>query len=335
MRQAVADAYSDLQVANSALQNERDVYALTAQFADLTRKQFQLGAAPEANAIQAGIALTQEQVNFSSAGNQVRVARAALNVLLGRQPDRPVDVSQALGFNAVVIPEQARLLAQATQTRPEIRSASAGVSAAQAGVGLEKSQYFPNVTLARPLDVGPPQLGFILPLDLGSIRGAINKGQQDVKVQQAQVDQARLNVAQDVETGYLGLTQARRAVALYQQGILPQSASLLSRVTQGYSLGASTILDVINAQQTYRTTRNSYYAAIGSYNRAVDQLNRAVGAPIALSASAPGAAATPGQASGAPLNSVTPATGPAPGAPRLPGAAPAPATPPAATAPAR
>jgi len=51
-------------------------------------------------------------------------------------------------------------------------------------------------------------------------------------------------------------------------------------VTQGYSLGASTILDVINAQQTYRTTRNSYYAAIGSYNHAVDQINRAVGLPL-------------------------------------------------------
>jgi len=314
VRQAVADAYSDLQVASSALQNERDVYSLNGQFADLTRKQFQLGAAPESNAIQAGIALTQEQLNLSSAVNQVRVARVTLNVLLGRQPDTPVDASQPLGYNAVVIPKQARLLAQAIETRPEIRSASAGVSAAQAGVGLEKSQYFPNLTLARPLDVGPPQIGFILPLDLGSIRGAINKGQQDVKVQQAQAAQARLGVAQDVEVGYLGLTQAQRAVALYQQGILPQSASLLSRVTQGYSLGASTILDVINAQQTYRTTRNSYYAAIGSYNHAVDQLNRAVGASVALPA--PGAT-VPGPTPGVPLNSTTPATGPAPGAPRI------------------
>jgi len=280
VRQAVADAYSDIQAANSALQNEHDVYALTAQFADLTQKQFALGAAPESNAIQARIALTQEQVSFSSAVTQIRTARAALNVLLGRQPDAPIDASQPLEYSAILFPDQARLLSQALGARPEILSAAASISAAQASVGLEKSQYFPNITIARPLDIGPPQIGFILPLDLGSIHGAINKGQQDVKVQQSLAAQARLNVALDVETGYLSLTQARQAVTLYQQGILPQSASLLSRVTQGYSLGASTILDVINAQQTYRTTRNSYYAAIGSYNHAVDQINRAVGLPL-------------------------------------------------------
>jgi len=318
VRQSVADAYSDLQVANSALQNERNVYALTSRLADLTQNQFKLGAAPEANAIRAQIALTQEQQNLIASANQVRVARVALNVLLGRAPDTPVDAAQPLGFNAVVSPERARLLAQAVQARPEIRSASAGVSAAQAAVGLEKAQYFPNVTLGRQLDVGPVAVGLILPIDLGGIKNAIDKSQQDVKVQQTLVAQARLGVAQDVENGYLNLTQAQQAVQLYQQGILPQSESLLSRVTQGYALGASTILDVIDAQQTYRATRNGYYAAIGSYNHAVDQFSRAVGTPLtpAVSVSVP--------ASPTPLTGTTPATGPAPGAPRVP-SAPAPA----------
>ena len=318
VRQSVADAYSDLQVANSDLQNERDVYALTSRLADLTQNQFKLGAAPEANAIRAQIALTQEEQNLSASANQVRIARVALNILLGRAPDTSVDAAQPLGFNAVLGQERARLLAQAAQARPEIRSAGAGVSAAQAAVGLEKAQYLPNLTIGRQLDVGPFQVGLILPLDLGGIKNAIDKSQQDVKVQQTLVAQVHLGVAQDVENGYLNLTQAQRAVQLYQQGILPQSESLLSRVTQGYALGASTILDVIDAQQTYRATRNAYYAAIGGYNHAVDQLSRAVGTPLtpAISISVSTAPAPP--------TGITPATGPAPGAPRVP-AAPAPA----------
>ncbi len=316
--QAVADAYSDLQVANAALQNERDVYELTQRLADLTQKQFDLGAAPEATAIRAGIALTQEQQSLIASASLVRLARAALNVQLGREPDMPVDAAQPLGYNAVVRPQRARLLAQAVETRPEIRSAGAAVSAAQANVGLQKSQYFPNLTLGRQLDVGPVAVGLILPLDLGSIRGAVSKAQQDVKIQQSQAAQVRLAAAQDVEDGYLNLTQAQRAVALYQRGILPQSESLLRRVTQGYGLGASTILDVIDAQQTYRSTRNSYYTAIGTYNHAVDQLNRAVGAPVATPAL--GTAFVPALPAAAPydLNSLTPANGPAPGVPETP-----------------
>ena len=321
VRQAVADAYSDLQVANSALQNERDVYALTSRLAGLTQNQFQLGAAPEANAIRARIAVTQEEQNLTASANQVRMARAALNVLLGRMPDTPVDSAQPMAYNAVISPERARLLAEAMQSRPEIRSASASISAAQAAVGLEKAQYFPNLTLGRQLDVGPVAVGLILPLDLGSIKNAISKSQQDVKVQQSLLAQARLNVSQDVETGCLNLTQAQRTVTLYQQGILPQSESLLSHVTQGYALGASTILDVIDAQQTYRTTRNAYYAAIGSYNHAVDQLNRAVGTLVATPAlgTVP-VPATPVPAP--PPAGLTPVTGPVPGAPRVPEAPP-------------
>ena len=103
----------------------------------------------------------------------------------------------------------------------------------------------------------------------------------NAKVQEDQAAQTRLSVAQGVENAYVGLTQAEQAVVLYEQGVLPQTEDLLNRVTQGFALGANTILDIIDAQQTYRSVRNSYYAAIGSYDQAVDQLNQAVGGDFA------------------------------------------------------
>jgi cobalt-zinc-cadmium efflux system outer membrane protein len=282
VRQAVGDAYSALQVANSSLENEREVYALVNQLRDLTQKQFDLGAAPQTNAIRASVALTTEQQNLIAAVSQVEQARIALNVVLGRSPDAPVDASEPLAYKPVTIPSHADLLAEAVSHRPEIVSANANLQAARANIGLQRSQYLPNLVLGSALRPAELEVGFVIPIDLGSVGGAVAKAKDDVRVQEDQVAQQRQQVATDVENAYVNIEQASKAVDLYNQGVLPQSESLLQKVTKGFGLGASTILDVIDAQQTFRTARNSYYAAIGSYNQAVDQLSRALGESAAM-----------------------------------------------------
>ncbi|MGO8674177.1 MAG: TolC family protein [Capsulimonadaceae bacterium] len=277
IRQAVADAYWGLQVANSQLENEEDVYGLVQKLSDLTHKQFELGAAPQTNAIRADIALTQEHQNLIAAASQVLSARAALNSQLGRAAGEPVDAAVPLTFNEVPIPDKGLLLDLAVRQRPEVKSADAGVDAARANIGLSKAQYVPDATLGKVPDGTPVEVGAVMPIDIGSIHGAVASAREQAKAQEAQAKQARLQVTEDVQNGYVALTQADQTVVLYEQGVLPQTKDLLDRVTKGFALGANTILDIIDAEQTYRSVRNSYYAAIGSYDQAVDQLNRAVG----------------------------------------------------------
>ena len=91
VRQGTTSAYIALQVADQALLNEQQAYATNLRLRDLTRKQFELEAAPEADAIRAEIALTQEEQNLITAVGNVKQARANLNAELGRPPDTPVD----------------------------------------------------------------------------------------------------------------------------------------------------------------------------------------------------------------------------------------------------
>jgi cobalt-zinc-cadmium efflux system outer membrane protein len=224
--------------------------------------------------------VTQDEQNLIGAVQQVRTARAALNVLLGRSPDIPVDASDALDYTPITVPSEQTLMTVANVDRPEIGSGEAGVDAARANIGLQKSQYVPDVTLGRLVSDGPVEFGFIVPIDLGSIHGSVDKAQADAKVQEAELAETRLGVAEDVRNGVLAVEQARKSVELYQSGVLPQTQDLLDRVTKGFTLGSSTILDVIDAQQTYRATRNSYITALGAYDQAVDQLSRAVGCDI-------------------------------------------------------
>lgn len=283
VQQTTASAYADLQTADSNLQTEREAYATAKRLYELTTKRVQLGDAPASNATRTRIALTQEEQNLVKAITAVRQARAALNVQLGRNPEAPIDAADPLAYAPVNLKLDA-LQTLALRSRPELQSAEATRRALDANVKLQRSQLYPDLQIgANPYVVGDGQVMFsiTMPLfDFGSIRGAVNKAKEDAKVQDAQIVQAQQQVRLDVQNAYTALMQAQRLVASFQDGILPRSQTLLDQVQQGYALGASSILDVIDAQNTYRTARNDYNTALGDYRRALAQLQRALGAPI-------------------------------------------------------
>ncbi len=283
VQQGTASAYADLQAANSNLRTEQEAYDTAKRLYDLITKRVDLGDAPASNATRTRIALTQEEQNFFRAVSAVQQARAALNVQLGRSPELPINAADPLAFTPLTLKLE-DLQALALHSRPELRSAEASRRALDANVKLQRSQYYPDLQLgANPRTLGDSQVqvSVALPLfDFGSIRGAVNKAKEDVKVQDAQIVQVQQQIRLEVQTAYIALSQSQRLVASFQDGILPRTQTLLDQVQQGYALGASSILDVIDAQQTYRTARNDYNNALGDYRRALAQLQRALGAPI-------------------------------------------------------
>ena len=282
VQQSVANAYIALQAANRALTDEQEAYADALKLRDLTAKQFQAGGSPETNAIRAQVALTQETANLFSAINGVRQARATLNNVIGQDANAPIDAAEPLDYQSVAL-KLDDLQALAAKNRPEVASAEYNRRALSAAASLARSQSYPDLVLGKTLQgTNGVELGFVLPLfDFGGIRGATQQAQKQEKAQEAAQRQIRQSVGLDVQAAYNSLNLAAQTVEAYRSGILPQSDSLLRRVTQGYQLGASTILDLIDAQATLRTVRIAYYGAIAQYRQALAQLERATGAPIA------------------------------------------------------
>jgi outer membrane protein TolC len=175
-------------VANRQLEIEKDSYSTARQLADLTEGQFKLGAAPETNAIRARIALTQEESNLMQAVNTVAAARAALDIAIGREAKEPIDAAEPLQFKPVNT-SLADLRKLALVRRPEIQSAGHYLDAAKANVGLQRTQYLPDLFLATDLHAihnGTFQVGFTMPLfDFGSIRGNVHQAEHTAEAQSA------------------------------------------------------------------------------------------------------------------------------------------------------
>lgn len=288
--QGVQDAYVNLQIANDLLVNEQAIYQSIADVAELTQQQFELGAASETNAIRAKVALTEEERNLLAAASAVHQARSAFNLQLSRPADEPVDVAEPLTFGAYH-PSLDQLKVLAEQSRPELSSAKLGLDSLKAAVGLTRSQLYPQLFLGTDFSqvkAGGFQVGLAMPLfDLGSIRGAVQKAQKDVRAQELQIEQVKLGIVSDVVAAVDALELSKRTVEALRDGTLPRAEMLRAKVREGYKLGASTILDVIDAENTYRAVRNEYSSALGDYNHALNQLERALGRSLPASDARP------------------------------------------------
>jgi outer membrane protein TolC len=287
--QSVTNAYVSLQLANRSLEAQTELYRIVAQQLALTQRQLELGAAREIDVDLLRIALAQAEQALIQARANAATARANLNMPLGREADAPVDAAELLHFTPVRMNPEA-LKALALENRPEIASEQATIANLRVAVRQARSQYYPDVTLTgRPIGViNPSEIDLFFsgslqfPLPLGTIKHQVRKAQYDVSAEEARLANLHNQVTLDVQTAWLNLEQARRIVDTYETGrIVALSREVVERTRRGFQLGGSTVLEVLTAETSYRTSLLSYYQAIANHQQALAALERAIGKPLA------------------------------------------------------
>jgi outer membrane protein TolC len=285
--QGVTNAYIALQVANRALEVQTELYRLVSRQMALTQQQFRLGAAKENDVLRLQIAQTQSEQAMIQSRAAVSVARANLNLQLGRPADTPVDVAEALRYTPIDL-DALDFQREAVNNRPEIGSEAAALRTLQVAVAQARAQYFPDVTavfrpyglINRDWDFTTFAAAIQLPLPLGAIHHQTRKAEADVHAEEARREQLLNQVSLDVRTALLTLEQWRRVIDTYESGVLARARLLVERTQRGIELGGTTVLDVIDAQTAYRSALVNYYQAVGSHQQALAQLERALGGPV-------------------------------------------------------
>jgi len=266
---------------------------------------------------------------------------------LGTIPQTPiVGASSQVGSDLVA--SRASLLPGALQ-RPDILAAQASAEAARAQVEAIGRQRRPIIEVqarrAGVFDPSPLSLRAVITVpifDFGSIKREQNAARFEALAQEGQVALLRSQAAAQVESALVRLNQNRLTVARYRTSIVPQTLDLLRKTQIGYAAGASTYLEVLEAQRAVRQVQTEYLQALVGARTGEAALESALGtnlptAPGDLSnpsgaATPPGVAApgtlppsvmTPGTTTGAGIiapNTTAPSNTPANGTP-LPNAA--------------
>ncbi len=229
-------------------------------------------------------------------------------------------------------------------TRPDIVGAQATLEARRAQIGVLRSERRPGIEIQarRSAVTGSGSTALraviVVPLfDFGSNRGERRALEAEVRGQEAQIALLRSQAAAQIEQALIRLQQQRQTVERYRTGIVPQTLDLLRKTQIGYAQGASTYLEVLEAQRTLRQVQTEYLQALVGTRTSEAQLEGALGATLPTSLTGPlsnpaGASTPPGIAAPGtvPEGTIPPATltpGPSPIVGRGDGGEGTPATP--------
>jgi outer membrane efflux protein len=92
--------------------------------------------------------------------------------------------------------------------------------------------------------------------------------------------EAELQALTDVEKAYLAYQSARRILNIYGSSTIERAGRLKTIATLSYQEGATSLLELLDAERGYNQTISSYNQARADYQSALWQLEQAVGRPL-------------------------------------------------------
>jgi len=287
LRRGVRLAFYGLLAADEADSLATSMLKVAERVREVAQVRFEEGAAPRLEVMQAELGLSRAQADLELARSTRTSAQAELNALLDRPPAQALAVEGQIA-QAAPLPGVEPVVARASAHNPELRSAEREVAIEERRLGLWKAGRVPTpvVSLGAVFDApGEFDVGYRAGLSLavplfdrnqGQIAGSLARGAQA----RLRRDALRRSVEAKAFAAHARAVAQRAQVAAYRDTLVPTATTIESLAEEGYRLGRSPVLAVLDAQRTLRDTRSEYLAALLSFQSALADLEDVTGGPI-------------------------------------------------------
>lgn len=299
----VTDRYTGAVVAAQAVAVRQEGLDAARKNVALTQDLFDGGLVVESDLLQARVRESEAESALADARRNADVARAALNLELGRALDTPYRLPDELEVPDPVDAELATLVARASDRRPDLMAARAQVEAARAGVNGAKGGRLPKIGWSGSYEADAERLsddpgtnwtvgvGLRWTLFDGFATGArIARSEALLEQAERNVELAQRGVALEVESALRGVDTARLRWQEAQRSVdLAQRSAAIVR--DRYKEGLTTVVELLQAETLATGSRVRELQARRDLAVARAGLTLAVGdpgpAPLGTAAGAP------------------------------------------------
>jgi cobalt-zinc-cadmium efflux system outer membrane protein len=278
----VAQQFINALLANSNLQFAQEDLKSFQQTVDISEQRYKAGDISEGDFLKIKLQLLQFQTDVTSAQVARVQALGSLRQLIGYSAvPRDYDVAGDLNYQPLTAGLD-DLQALALRTRPDLKAAQQGITAAESQISLAKANGKQDLNAAMNYShvsgTSSTSLFFNIPLPF------FNRNQGEIARTRYALTQAQLNasaaqdtVLTDVTNSYEAANTNQEVVKLYLGGYLKQAEDSRDISAYAYKGGAATLLDFLDAERSYRSTQLAYRQALAAYMLSLEQLRQSVG----------------------------------------------------------
>lgn len=272
---AVAAAQANVELARTLLQ--------------LAQDQRNAGVATGVDVTRAQVRLAQEQVRLAQAETSSEQARLNLQRIVGLPLESPLTLTDQLRFTDEPLLAAEAAVAQAGETRREVRIAEEQIRTSELERKAVRAEYLPSLEFVgdygvsgiTPTNTDLPTRRAAIQLNVPVFNGGLTRGRLTVatsRERQAELElgSVRGQVEEDVRLALSALRTAAAEVRAADETVTLAERELeMSR--DRFRAGVADNLEVVNAQTSLANARDAQITALALYNAARLNLAAAMG----------------------------------------------------------
>jgi len=277
-----ASQFISVQLAESTLALAQEDLKSFQNTVEISEARYKAGDISEDDYLKIKLQMLQFQTDVSQAELAKAQGLSDLRQLLGYESVSP-DYDVAGDFDYLPLAGNLEdFQAKALQTRPDLRAAQQGVTAAQSQYALQKAigkrDFTGQINYTHVGNVNTASLFGSIQLPIfDRNQGEIARAGYAITQSQEQQNSTKGQVMTDVRDAYEGLRANDQIVGIFRSGYLDEAKQDRDISEYAYKRGAASLLDFLDAERSYRATQLAYRQALASYLTAVEQLREAVG----------------------------------------------------------
>jgi cobalt-zinc-cadmium efflux system outer membrane protein len=229
--------------------------------------------------------LSTNRLALDRAKRELRISREKLTSMWG---STRATFSEAQGdFETLKDIPDLGLLTKRSGSNPDLARWSTELAHREDALKLEKAKNIPDPTLS----VGVTRfeetqdsafiVGLSLPLPLFGINpGGVQEAEAALAQSIAAQRESELRISTDLSAAYQVLISSHSQVQALQNDVLPAAQQAFAAAHDGYRIGRTTFLDVLDAQRALLEARGSYIESLADYHKSLAEVERLIGQPL-------------------------------------------------------
>ncbi|HEX7897864.1 MAG TPA: TolC family protein [Planctomycetota bacterium] len=212
------------------------------------------GRAPRQDLLKARTARDLAEDALRRARARLPGRKAALNALLARAPDAPLDVPAALPEPRPMPADDAKLLALAAERHPELLALAREAAGREDGVRLARLEWLPELAVGFTMDLNGIARNVMAMLSapllrFEAIQAGVERATAELEAARAARRQAESDLRARLLTALFDARDVERAAALYESAILPRSEQIVEASRAAYAAGQVPAMELLDAQR--------------------------------------------------------------------------------------
>ncbi|HEV2641058.1 MAG TPA: TolC family protein [Candidatus Elarobacter sp.] len=281
-------AFFDVLLADSLAGLARQQREIFRQLLAADSVRLRSGDIPVRDVARSELELARAEARRQRADAAVRAARIALQLVMGApRPDTAFTVSGSLQYRSTSF-DRDTLMALAERRRPDLQAARERVQQSATLHSLAVAQLLPVPSVGVVYQPHDPfvsgkhvALGVGVQLPIWNwYGGERQRARAGLAISEQAQRRAQLQVESDVTASADAFAAARVLAESYESGLLAKATADLDAARYAYQSGATSLVDLLSAINSYVDIRTEYFTAAHDYWVSAYALDRAVGADV-------------------------------------------------------